>query len=308
MRTFKLYGNTTGTYIYFNSNNNFLINPQNLGINIKNTYQRLGNKNIKTDEEFIFQTFLAEIYFLNYQKYTDFITFISKNKTNGFRLYYSPYTDYERYSECDFTEISKTELDEYKRLKSTFKIELKSYWLLDITKSSTFEEDATLGKEYILDETETNPLFAYAYVYLEDTDEDSDSLFYYNYRYNIAGKNTVTLINNGSVETSLKIVLNGVATNPTLALYDVNGNLIQNASFTITVASGEQFIIDSDEENMKIALINTSLEEIDETQTQDYSKTTYITLPVGEYNLIISDDNAVAITGYVEYKLQYLGV
>ena len=122
-------------------------------------------------------------------------------------------------------------------------------------------------------------------------------MFKYNYRYNISGQNSVVLNNTGSVETPLKIVLNGVATNPTFALYDVNDNLLQNASFEVTVASGEKFIVDSDEENMKVVLVNTSNEEIDKTTTQDYSKTTYINLPVGEHTLIISDDNDVQITG-----------
>lgn len=308
MRKFKLYGNSTGAYIDFSNDNNFLTNPQNLGITLKNTYQRLGNKNIKTDEEFTFKNFLANIEFSSYARYTEFINFISANKNSGFKLYYAPYTANEIYCECDFTEISKEELNIFGKLNSKFSVQFKSYWLFDVTKNSNFEEDTTLGKEYILDEEETNSLFAYAYTYTEDSEEEVDSLFKYNYRYNISGQNTVVLNNTGSVETPLKIVLNGVATNPTFALYDVNDNLLQNASFEVTVASGEKFVVDSDEENMKVVLINTANEEIDKTITQDYSKTTYITLPVGEHTLIISDDNDVQITGYVEYKLQYLGV
>lgn len=308
MRKFKLYGNSTGTFIDFSDDNNFLTNPQNLGITLKNTYQKLGNKNIKIDEEFTFKTFIANISFSGYVKYTNFINFISANKNSGFKLFYAPYTENERYCECDFTEISKEELDVFGKLNSKFSVQFKTYWLFDITKNSAFVEDTTLGKEYILDAEETNPLFAYAYAFAEDTEEESDSLFKYNYRYNISGQNTVVLNNTGSVETTLKIVLNGVATNPTFALYDVNDNVLQTASFELTVASGEQFIVDSAENNMKVVLVNTSNEEIDKTETQDFSKTTYITLPVGEHTLVISDDNDVQITGYVEYKLQYLGV
>lgn len=308
MRKFKLYGKSTGNYIDFSNDNNYLTNPQNLGITLKNTYQRLGNKNIKTDEELTFKNFLANIEFSSYARYTEFINFISANKNSGFKLYYAPYTVNERYCECDFTEISKEELNIFGKLNSKFSVQFKSYWLFDVTKNSNFEEDTTLGKEYILDEEETNPLFAYAYTYTEDAEEEVDSLFKYNYRYNISGQNTVVLNNTGSVETPLKIVLNGVATNPTFALYDVNDNLLQNASFKVTVASGEKFVVDSDEENMKVVLINTANEEIDKTITQDYSKTTYINLPVGEHTLIISDDNDVQITGYVGYKIQFLGV
>ena len=35
MRKFKLYGKSTGNYIDFSNDNNYLTNPQNLGITLK---------------------------------------------------------------------------------------------------------------------------------------------------------------------------------------------------------------------------------------------------------------------------------
>ena len=305
MRKFKIIGKTTGAIFDLNNKEYLLYAPKNLGLKFKNSFVKIFNSRFKTESEYEFQDINSVLMMSGYARYETFRNFIAKNAKDGFLFFYSPYTDIERFIECEINELRKEELNFDGTLRCNFIITPKSYWKKDQVSYTEFTESLNVGKFYAIDGEESGD-FQYNYGYREDESELVD-LFSYNYVYANVGLNESLLINNGDYETSVKITLSGPFINPYLQLVDVNGNTVQDAKFVIAVDSDEKFVINSSPSMLRVSLINNLGEEIDKTGTQDFERTTYLTLPVGEYTLKISEDNEQSVTGTIEYELNYIG-
>lgn len=306
MRKFRIKGLTTGVEFDLNNKKFFIYAPKNLGIKVKNEYLKIFNERFVVNSEYQYQDFSANLLFAGYKEYETFRDFVAKNIKNGFNFYYNPYPGVERYIICDISSLDKSELESDGTLRCPIVITPRSYWLTNQISESSFVEDENVGKAYLFDDLESDELFQYNYGYKESEDEVID-LFRYNYVYATAGLGETLLVNNADFETALKITLTGPCVNPYIQLVDINDNIIQDARFNITINEDEKFVINSDPKNLQIAKVNNIGVAVDETNSQDFSRTTYLTLPVGEYTLKISEDSSRNVKGVVEFKLQFRG-
>lgn len=300
MRRFKIYGNDTGQTYELNELPYFLQKIKNIGIKYKYGYLKIQNRQTQTSKEYQYDDIDGTLTIQGYENYETLRRFLVRN--NSFRFYYSPVLSLERYILCDFTIITKTDINALGFLNCDFTITPKSLWLEDVVINTEITKDDSTGKIY--KSTGLAGMWGYGYKY------DNTGLleqWTYGYTYNSEINGTAELINNGDVETPLQITLFGPTVNPAISLFDVNNNLLQQAQFTVSISEGEKLIIDSNAENMKIVLVNTSNQEIDRTSTQDYTKKTYLTLPVGSFRLTISDGNLTPVNGMVNYQTNYIG-
>lgn len=280
VRKFEIMGLSNGQIFNLNTDNYFLNLPKGLGIRFKNEYFRLGNLQIRTGAETEYQDISGNLLIKSYGLYENFRKFIAINRDAGFRLFYTPQNEIlKRYVNCDLKEITKTELEQFGYLNCSIIITPKSAWLKDVSYEVNLIKSGTIGKRYP---------YTYPYKYSTTILE-------------------AELLNNGDFETPLEIILDGPMANPTLQLIDVNGQVVQSAYFEIDVNSGEKFIINSNPQSLEIYVLNVNNEKVDKTETQDFDKTTYITLPVGEYTLKINDFAENEITGLIKVKEEYLG-
>lgn len=305
MRKFKIQGLNTGAEFDLNNFTYLLYAPANLGLKFKTEFLKVFNTRFEISNEYDFQDFNCMLMIKGYSEYETFRNFIAKNIESGFRLWYSPTIGIDRYIVCSVSELDKTELTFDGTLRCKFVLTPKSYWQVGSTSSSEFVEGEILGKAY-LEDTEESGLFGFNYGYKEDPSEVVD-LFKHNYIYAGASTNEAFLINNADFKTALKITLSGPAIKPYLQLIDVNGNIVQDALFDLTILEGEKLVINSDPANLAIDLININGQATDKTDSQDYSRTTYLTLPVGEFTLRISEENGRNVIGVIEYNLNFMG-
>jgi hypothetical protein len=293
-----LHGNKTGAIIDLTGNTYFLTAPQNLGISIKKQYLEVFGRRVPTQSANEYLPFGGQVNVCGdaYANYEALRSFIAQNKTDGFKLYYSAREGAERYILCDVESLGKTEKTMHGLLVCPVKIQPRSMWLVDRTVNTEFVGNGTAGKIYI-----DVGGGEYAYTYALDAGGE------YAYTYSDSAFGEAALLNDGDEETSLRITINGPVVNPYLWIMDVNGNTVQSAQVNGSVLAGEKLIIDSDPERLKVALVNTAGMEIDWRGNQDYSMTTYLTLPVGEHAIKITHDNEDTVSGLIEYSMQYLG-
>lgn len=281
VRQFELYGLANGQTISLNNNTYFLNLPKGLGIKVVNEYFTLGTLQIKTKSDVEYENITGNLLISSYNNYEIFRKFVAVNKTKGFKLYYTPKNEnLKKYILCDIVQLQKSEIEQYGHLNCPVTITPKTAWLTDKNFEIQFSVSQTRGKKYP---------------------------FRYPYRYNAAGSNEAVLTNDGDFEIPLEIYLEGPFINLYLRLFDTNNKLVQSAMFEVEVGAGERFFISSNPETLGISLFNINNEKLDKTTTQDYERTTYLTLPVGTYTLKISEQNESTIAGVIKAQEQYLG-
>lgn len=307
MRKFRIIGKVDGEFD-LNNETYFLHSPENLGISIKNEYLKVFNLRIKVDEQVEFEDFTGELMIASYIAYEALRKFIARNRVEGFYFFYTDGINDERFIDCDFTMLSKTELNSFKRLFSKIKITPRTYWQKTTVTTSNVVVSEGEGKKYELQSGELDPLFRYAYQYKLQEGE-TDPLFRYGYVYSSPDIGRAYILNDGDFAVPSKIVIYGPGTNPMLQLYDSQNKEISNAKINILLKEAETLIINSSPDNLRISLIDEDGKVYDKTEEQDFSKTNYIILPVGESYLIVSsDEEGELISAKIEWQNTYLGV
>jgi len=306
MRKFRIVGIADGEF-NLNSSDYFLYNPKNLGIKIANTYSKISNIRIKTDESVEFQDVTGNLKIKNYEKFELFRLFLAKNRNSGFYLYYTDAVNPERFIECDFVLLTKTELEQDDILWCDCTITPRTYWQKSQKTITHSVSGNSEGKKYVLNEAETDPLFAYAYKYKLNA-EETDPLFKYAYTYSVGTVGVADVTNSGDFEVPVKIKIDGDVLNPLIQLYDASNTKISEAKINVEVTAGQQLIINSSPDDLKIVLVDTDGTETDQTANQDFTKVNYITIPVGSHTLLFTEENGSAVTASVEILNTYLGV
>ena len=313
IRQFKIKGLTTGVTLDLNNFKKFLLtNPSGLGIALTNEYIRILNKRINVRKEKDYKPITATIevtgetrsdWEWNYAELRDFIV---ANSKDGFALYYSAVENKERYIVCDVKLLSKTEKTTYGILVPV-EFEIRSNWLEDRQISVEVDTDEKLGLGFydldIPDIEETNKnLFGYGFMHDLIGEEDE-----YNYRFIKGVKGEAELVNSGDTETPLLITITSPCLNPLIQILDNNGVPVQSCRINTSVEDGEKLIINSDPENLDIYILTTLNEKVHRVDRLDLESDGFMTLPVGEYTLVISDENESNIGGSVSFSIQYLG-
>lgn len=124
--------------------------------------------------------------------------------------------------------------------------------------------------------------------------------------YGSAMNNTVK--NDGDNEVPLIIRLYGACINPTITLSDINGNVLQTSKITSNIPSGAYIEINSDAEDTGVWLVYQSTGvRINMVQYVDETTNMFITLPKGEYNISVTDQDNNSVPTTVFFANEYIG-
>lgn len=287
--------NENGTEVFdLNEFGNYIMtSPTGLGIYRASEYIVVGNQRVRADNKATFQKITFNVLIMGERndwenKYAQFRDFISRNIKNGFRLYYTPFEE-TRYIKCDINIVDKTEKD---RANLPIKIEVQplSLWLSDVVKESIQQESDDFNM-FIFAE---NDYDEYSAVFDEVDDlEDDYERQVYAISFGASASQTATIVNSGFEPTPLNIRIYGVAVNPYVALkrYD-NGEVVQSVKFSdLTIPDGYYLEINADATDTHIELVNISTgERFDKEDYADIDTNMYLTLPVGRFNITITDE------------------
>lgn len=306
IRRYMIKGLSTGEEIDLADFDKYLLlSPNNIGFSLTNSYILLGNQRSRTNQQIDFNNLTATIQVSGSNRdeweanYNALRTFFAKNKDNGYQLWLATRTgdlkSVGKYIVCDIKEVNKTDKERYGILVGIV-LQPKSLWQVNRRQEIDFsvtEDTDILG-------------------FLEHTDG-----YYYGwqaeYSYEIKYFNTIdgkeTIQNSGDAEAPLLIQVNGVAVNPHISLINIAGEVIQSCQINLTLSANQYIEINSDPDNLYIKLVDTNAqtERLVLNSEVNNSYSTYLTVPVGEYTLRISDDENNNISGQVTYSLQYLG-
>lgn len=288
-----------------------MTSPTGFGIYRTSEYITIGNQRVQTNNRQTFQKITFTVTILGERndwevKYANLRDFISRNIKSGFRLYYTPHED-TRYIKCDINIVDKTEKDRA-NLPIRFEVQPLTLWLTDEQKDSVQQD------------TEDDNLFAFTensydeysadFELVQDLEDDYERPVYA-ISFGAFSLQVATLINTGTETTPLKIKIYGEAINPyiTLKRYGRN-NVVQSVKFNnLTIPDGYYLEIDADPVNTHIELVNNETgERFDRSDYADIETNMYLTLPVGRYNLEVTDESGTnKCYAEVFYANQYYG-
>lgn len=288
-----------------------MTSPTGFGIYRTSEYITIGNQRVQTNNRQTFQKITFTVTILGERndwevKYANLRDFISRNIKSGFRLYYTPHED-TRYIKCDINIVDKTEKDRA-NLPIKFEVQPLTLWLTDEQKDSVQQD------------TEDDNLFAFTensydeysadFELVEDLEDDYERPVYA-ISFGAFSLQVATLINSGTETTPLKIKIYGEAINPyiTLKQYGRN-NVVQSVKFNnLTIPDGYYLEIDADPISTHIELVNNETgERFDRSDYADIETNMYLTLPVGRYNLEVTDESGTnKCYAEVFYANQYYG-
>ena len=308
VRQFRIQGIDTGVSYSLNDFNKYLLTlPQGLGFEFKNTFLNVGNQRVLVEKEYQFKEINGTIEVCgntrnDWEKnYNELKNFIVKNKKSGFRLYYKTTEDAEKYIICNIKLLTKTEKTTYCILVPIV-LEPRSLW----------EKDYTVVSEKVgdLEESEDENLVAflqredgsynYGFLYEEETDD-------YNATYVSGLFGQIELVNDGDEEIPLKVILNSACETPIITLKNIKNETEQSARIFTTLIDGDVLTLNSNPENLSIIVVRKTGVVEDVTTNIDMSMKTFLTLPVGNYTLEITDSNGNYVSGVVEISKRYLG-
>lgn len=161
-------GNKDATFFGFNG---FICTSfQSLGIDRKLEFLAIKNRQFTVENKPEFKKYSLKIEILSkyseYEgKYNELITFIDRNKKDGFRLYYRPYGDDKdriRYCLCDIESLSKNE----KLQPIVLSLSQCSLWFREVKRKDTAYN------------TEDNDLFAFKSDTVKNDDESINDKYY----------------------------------------------------------------------------------------------------------------------------------
>lgn len=203
----------------------FLYNVTGLGYEENIEYKRIGNTFIQNNKEIVQNQITGELEFydMTYDEYRNFIDFILM--ATSLRLVYIPKTSNrtEYYRDIDVCKIEKTEEDEYNILTCPIVINCKSLW---------YEQ-----KEII---------------YTVEADEEEFRWdFYWDIRFMDYANRTITFTNNGHVDASIEVEMEGSLINPSI-LVTVDGNKYAEFKLNGTIGEYEKLLYSSKQGDLYI--------------------------------------------------------
>lgn len=207
----------------------FASNPAGLGFSKTVSIYRLGNENLVPYSMINLDQITFELLFYDesladkYQKYDDFISFISHKPI--YLLYQKPnsFNWYRRLVES--MSLSKTEVQLDGMLHCNYNVQTLTFW-----------EDNDVNIKHIT------------------PSEEGESKVYpivYPFMYGSTTLSNIELVSVGLLDTPMKIIINGRTENPQYILYDANDNIYGRGRFDGTF---DKVVVDSAESSEEIQL------------------------------------------------------
>ena len=257
VREFKLVNEKGKQYSLMDINNYcMLTDPKGLGIEFVSNYESLGKSFIESTNK-IYQGKISGIAnFRYYDNYKELVNFIAYSEELKF-VYKVPYKKGSKtyYRDVKFKSISKSELDRDGILKENIVFDLLSLW---------YEENQTT---YVMDVEEDALIWNFEW----------DSVFIeFNNR-------SIDFVNNGHIEASIDLIINGEIENPKVELY-VDKKLIQEVAINTRIEDGEKFHYSSREGKFEIAKIlsDGTVNNLYDLDNIDFSNDNVIRIPINK--------------------------
>lgn len=273
----------------YHSKSSFFADPQGLGIKTKITSYEVANTCFIEEVETESQTITGDLYFKDYEHFTQFVEFVGNiNTDKTMKLYYSTNghsfdnpLESEWYKQVLITELKKGEID-YKTgfLKVSVKFACLSRWRKD--------------KRIVLELSRYGEPLVYPY--------------YYPYYYGGSNNLAVDIDNEGNLPTSCVIRVDGVTGTPFVRIVQ-DGEVIDQAKYNLIINDGCYLIIDSSPDNQQAGLytlVNGDYvrEDVYYIGEKDYTYSNFITIPTGKSTLVFSATNANFGKVTITYSIQ----
>lgn len=294
MRYLKLASakNPSTDFIELNDFNGFLCTSfQNIGISRKLEFLSIKNRQFSVDNKPNFKKYSLIVQILSkYSEYDakhrELITFLDRNKKDGFRLYFRPYNGMDlRYCLCDIETSVRAE----KMQPVVLTLVQNSLWLSEEKKATTSQKE-TEGSFFVFDKDESvESVDGYYSVgfYFDSYTDDYNIAFYSNV------ETQAEIVNNGYNEIPLKFVIYGSCVNPVISLFNKNGNVaIKRLQVYANIDQGYYLEINANILENGVWYVNASTgEKVDySTLVNNELGSPYFYIDNGEYYIVVEDD------------------
>lgn len=290
-------------FIELNDFNGFLCTQfQTLGISRNVEFLAIRNRNVPVNNKPVFKKYSLVIEILTryseYEnKYYSLMTFLDRNKKDGVRLYYTPYTDMEeRYCLCSIESSTKTE----KRQPIVLNLTQNSLWMGSqkiVTSSQSSEDEGNI--------------FAFGNdngYYSAGFKIDEDVADYYSVSFYAGTKQVANISINGYNEVPVNIVVYGECRNPKVFLYRKNeSEPFKSLEVLETIDEDHYLEINSNILESGVWEVNENTgARRDLTELVNYEHgSPYLYLDHGEYYAVVSDDGNNECIANISWREEY---
>lgn len=231
-------------------------------------------------------------------KHKDLISFLDRNKKNGFRLYYRPYDNMElKYCLCS--------------IETSVKTEKMQPVVLTLTQNSLWFGEQKTSKTVYNNEDLNDNVFAFKDdngYYSASFSVDKNIGNYYCIEFFNSVSTKATIVNNSYNEIPLNIRIYGECVNPTVSLFVKNEEKpIRELQIFANISKGDYIEINS-------TIINNGILYIDNNTKNKYDYSSkvnndkgspYFYIENGEYYIVVKDDANNAFLTEVVYQEEY---
>ncbi|MBL1223738.1 phage distal tail protein domain-containing protein [Enterococcus sp. BWR-S5] len=274
--------NAKGETVSLNNDEDlFAYSPEGLGVSFSNEYYGANGNFLVSSVALNQPVFSIRVLFSPeknryYQKYHEFIQFLNYQPLT---LNYSIVEKGTFKRDCRLNTLTKTEINEWNIIDEAIELDFLTPWYQWIEGIHTeYSDQLGDGKIYINNDMANNEGFhIYDYVY-EEQNEESRGLF------KVVNDSIYMGVSEGS---PLEITIYGGETgvsNPSWELYS-GSELIQNDRYFIDIPPGYEFVVSSVPQNQFVRLIAPNGTVSNVYQSQDMTKTNFVTIPIGTYTL-----------------------
>lgn len=305
MRYLKLASakNPTTDFIELNDFNGFLCTSfKDIGISRRLEFLTIKNRQFVVDNKTNFKKYSLTIEILSkYSEYErlhrELITFLDRNKKDGFRLYYRPYNGMDlRYCLCDIV--------------NSVKIEKMQPVVLTLSQGSLW-----LGEKQIKETTpavdEQENLYAftddgngyYSASFALDEETNNYCIEFYN-----GALTEVVVVNSGYNEIPLNIRIYGECANPVVSLYKKGESVpIKTIELNAKISKGYYIEILADVINNGIWYVkeNTDWKQPYDDVVNNENGSPYIYVDNGEYIVRVVDGSQNIVNAKISYQEEY---
>lgn len=276
---------------------------QSIGISRKLEFLSIKNRQFSVDNKTNFKKYSLTIEILS--KYSEYeakhrslITFLDRNKKDGFRLYFRPYDGMDtRYCLCDIETSVRTE----KMQPVILTLSQNSLWLGN--EINSFTEPAITNKGNLYSFIDDGSGY-YSASFLADKELTN----YYSIEF-FSGALTEAIIKNNSYnEIPLNIRIYGYCVNPVINLYRKGENTsIKTIEINAKVSEGYYIEIIADIKNSGIWYVNASTgnrQPYDEVVNNE-NGSPFIYVDFGEYTIKVVDGSDNTVLARISYQEEF---
>lgn len=274
--------NSNGSRLSLNNLNSFGHSPEGLGVSFTNEYYGANGNFIPNGvgvdrQDFSIQVVLGGENGKSYEEFAKLVEFMN----------YPPYaieytTDNGSWlRDAQLKSLPKGELNEWNVLDSKLEFEFFTPWYRWLIGGSQVDDgdSQNRGKIFLNTTSENNKgYYTYGYVYGKSVDNSSGDGYF-----TIKNESQYFGASSGS---PTEITINGPAENPHWEIYS-GTQLIQSDGYFIKVPEGYQLIVSSIPQNQRAVLVGPDGITTNVYQSQDLTKTNFVTVPVGQVTVFI---------------------